>query len=326
VPDVFLTGGSGFIGGALLRRLVADGRSVRALSRSRDADRWITSLGGEPITGDVEDIGALRAAMEGCRVVYHAAGVNRLCMRDPAPMLRANVDGSVNVIRAAADIGIERVVYTSSAAAIGEEAGTVGTEASPHRGSYLTSYERSKHLAEEAVFTEARQLGVDVVSVNPSSVQGPGRATGTARILIGYLRGKLWFAVEGRLSIVYIDDCVDGHLLAEQLGTPGERYLLNGATLPVSDALEVIAPYARIDRKVRFLPAGVVRVAGAVAGGAFRLLRRPEPPFCTEMARALLHGHAYDGSRAERELGLTYTTIEEALQRTVEWFRRTGLA
>ncbi|HSR16108.1 MAG TPA: NAD-dependent epimerase/dehydratase family protein, partial [Gemmatimonadales bacterium] len=118
MPDVFLTGGSGFIGGALLSRLTATGRSVRALSRSRDADRRIVSLGGEPVTGDLEDTDSLRRAMEGCRTVYHVAGVNRLCLRDPAPMLRANVDGSVNVIRAAADSSIGRVVYTSSAAAI----------------------------------------------------------------------------------------------------------------------------------------------------------------------------------------------------------------
>ncbi len=326
MPDVFLTGGSGFIGGALLERLVAEGRSVAALSRSRDSDRRIDSLGGAPVPGDVEDYQALRQAMEGAATVFHVAGVNRLCLRDPESMVRANVEGSMNVIRAAAETGAARVVYTSSAAAIGEEEGTVGIEASAHRGRYLTSYERSKHLAEEAVFAEACRLGVDVVAVNPSSVQGPGRATGTARILIGYLRGRLRFAVETRLSIVYIDDCVEGHLLAEVRGEPGERYLLSGATLSVSEALAVVAPYARVERRVRFAPGWVVGVAGAVVGGVSRLMRRPEPVFCSEMARALLHGHTYDGSRAERELGLTYTPIDEALRRTVEWFRRTGLA
>jgi dihydroflavonol-4-reductase len=326
VPDVFLTGGSGFIGGALLQRLVAEGRTVAALSRSRDSDRRIASLGGHPVTGDVEDYETLRQAMSGTGVVYHVAGVNRLCLRDPEPMLRANVAGSVNVVRAAADGGVERVVYTSSAAAIGEEEGTAGTESSPHRGRYLTSYERSKHLAEKAVFAEAERLGVDVVAVNPSSVQGPGRATGTAEILIAYLRGRLRWAVDTRLSITYIDDCVEGHLLAENRGEAGERYLLNGATLSVAEALAVVAPYARVGRRIRFVPGWVVAAAGAVVGGMSRVLRRSDPIFCSEMARALLHGHTYDGSRAERELGLTYTPVEEALRRTVEWFRRTGLA
>ena len=116
------------------------------------------------------------AAWTGCYVVYHASGVNAFCLRDPSEMMRVNVEGSLNVVRAAAAAGIDRVVYTSSAAAIGEAAGTVGSESSPHRGTYHTWYERSKHEAEVAVLAEADRFGVELVSVNPSSVQGPGPA------------------------------------------------------------------------------------------------------------------------------------------------------
>jgi dihydroflavonol-4-reductase len=240
-------------------------------------------------------------------------------------MMRVNVVGSVNVVRAAAASGVERVVYTSSAAAIGEAAGTVGTEEVPHRGSYLTHYERSKHEAEAAVLAEADRLSVDVVSVNPSSVQGPGRSGGTARILIGYLSGRLRFSVDTTLSLVFVDDCVEGHLLAEQRGVPGERYLLNGAVLSVREAVGLLGEISGVRYRVRYLPRWTASTAGTVAGGVYRLLGRDKAPFCGEMARALVHGHTYDGSRATRELGLQYTPVRTALERTISWLRAEGL-
>jgi len=324
-PDTFLTGATGFIGGALLRRLIADGRRVTALVRTTEDADALSSLGAHPVRGDVRDLDALRGGMEGCKVVYHASGVNALCLRDPSEMMRVNIDGSVNVVRAAADVGVARVVYTSSAAAIGEEAGTVGSETSQHRGSYNTWYERSKHEAEVAVIAEAERLGVDVVSVNPSSVQGPGRSGGTARILIGYLNGKLRFAVDTTLSIVYIEDCVEGHLLAEAEGVAGERYLLNGSVLTVEEAIGLLGEISGVHHRVRYLPAWAVRTAGALVGGTARLLRRDTAPFCSEMARALTHGHTYDGSRATRELGLDYTSTRKTLQQTVAWLQDEGL-
>jgi dihydroflavonol-4-reductase len=321
-PDVFLTGPTGFIGGALLRRLLSDRRPVRALVRSdRDATA-VASLGAIPVLGDVRDPGSLLAGMEGCRVVYHASGVNAFCLRDPSEMMRVNVDGSVNVIEAAAATGVTRVVYTSSAAAVGEAA---GTEDSPHRGTHHTWYERSKHEAEVAVLERAGRLGVPVVSVNPSSVQGPGRRGGTARILIGYLNGRLRFAVDTTLSVVYIDDCVEGHMLAETRGMPGERYLLNGSVATVGEAVALLGEISGVRHRVRYLPGWVALGGGSVVGGIARLLRRDAAPFCSEMARALVHGHTYDGSRANRELGLQYTDLRTALERTVTWLRAEGL-
>ncbi|MFH2072248.1 MAG: NAD-dependent epimerase/dehydratase family protein [Actinomycetota bacterium] len=325
-PDTFLTGATGFIGGTLLRRLVADGRRVAALVRTPEAADAVRVLGAVPVRGDLREPDSLLDGMEGCPVVFHAAGVNAFCLRDPLEMMRVNIEGSVNVVRAAAGAGAARVVYTSSAAAIGEAAGTVGSEGSQHRGSYHTWYERSKHEAEVAVVAEAARLGVEVVSVNPSSVQGPGRRSGTARILIGYLGGKLRFAVDTTLSIVFIDDCVEGHLRAETGGVPGERYLLNGSVLTVREAIELLGEISGIRHRVRYLPGWTVRAAGAVVGGAARLLRRDPAPFCGEMARALVHGHTYDGSRATRELGLRYTDLRTALEETVAWLRTEGLA
>jgi dihydroflavonol-4-reductase len=239
-------------------------------------------------------------------------------------MVRTNVDGSANVVRAAAAAGVGRVVHTSSAAAIGEEAGTVGREDSPHRGRYLSRYERSKHLAERSVLALGEELGVDVVCVNPSSVQGPGRTTGSARLLIALVSGRLPVLVDTWVSVVDLDDCARGHVLAEAAGVPGQRYVLNGASVSVREAVELLRRLWGRPTRVRWLPAGVARAGGAAAQATARLLRR-DLPLCRESVRTLLHGHRYDGSRAERELGLGYTPIEDTLERILTWYADRGL-
>jgi dihydroflavonol-4-reductase len=262
--------------------------------------------------------------MQGCEVVYHLAGRNALCLRDPSALFAVNVEGSRNVVRSAADAGVRRVVYTSSAAAIGEARGTVGSESSPHRGSFLSSYERSKYEAEQAVLGAARETPVEVVCVNPASVQGPGRATGSTKLLLDYLNGRLKVIVDATISLVDIADCTEGHLRAEARGRPGERYLLSGATVTVREGIELLERLTGVHERVRPLPPAVA-TAGAVAAEIAALLRRKTPRLCRDLVRTALHGHAYDGSKATRELGLTYTPLAETIRRTVDWFRQEGL-
>jgi dihydroflavonol-4-reductase len=262
--------------------------------------------------------------MAGCELLFHVAGINTLCPTDPAALIHVNVRGVEVAVRAAARAGLRRVVLTSSAATLGEAEGTVGSEASPHRGSYLSLYERSKHEGEIAGFAAARRDGIELVSINPSSVQGPGRAKGTGRILIAYLNGKLRAFLDTTISLVDIDDCADGHLLGAERGVPGERYVLNGTTMPARDALEIVSELSGVRRDVRLLPPRVATAAGAVIEAAYRV-RGKKPPLCREMVRTLLHGHHYDGSRAERELGLRYTPARETFRRTIEWAAREGL-
>jgi dihydroflavonol-4-reductase len=321
---VLVTGGSGLVGGSLVRRLVASGRRVRGLARSDAAADALRAAGAEPVRGDVLDPGALAEAARGCATLFHAAGVNAMCLRDPRPMLRTNVEGTANAIRAAAAAGVGRVVFTSSAAALGEAAGTVGSEGSPHRGTYLSSYERSKHLAEGTALRLGAELGVEVVSVNPSSVQGPGRTQGSARLLLDLVNGRLPVLVETAISLVDIDDCAEGHVLAERLGSPGERYVLNGATLSTPEAVELLRRLWGRPERVWWIPPALARAGGAGAQVVGRVLRR-DLPACREAVRTILHGHRYDGSRAERELGLRYTPIVETLERTLVWYAERGL-
>jgi dihydroflavonol-4-reductase len=321
---VFVTGGSGFVGGALLARLLERGDEVVALARSDEAERALTACGARTVRGDVLDEDAMAAGMDGCALLFHVAGINTMCPSDPAALFHVNVRGAEAAVRAAASAGVPRVVLTSSAASLGEAGGTVGREDSPHRGSFLSVYERSKHEGEAAAFAAARRAGVDLVSINPSSVQGPGRAGGTGKILIAYLNGRLRAFVDTTISIVDIADCVEGHILGAERGRPGERYVLNGATLTSREALEIVSELSGVRHDVRILPPPVARVAGTLVETAFRI-RGKTPPVCREMVRTLLHGHRYDGSRAARELGLEYTPVAETFRRTIDWAATQGL-
>jgi dihydroflavonol-4-reductase len=319
----FVTGGSGFVGGAVIRALVAAREPVRALARSRAASEVVSGLGAEPIEGDLTDRSALAVTMRGCDVMFHVAGVNRMCPRDPAELYRTNVDGAVTAVHAAADAGVGRVVITSSSAAIGERRGAVGREDSPHRGAFLSHYERSKFLGERAARVAGEEHGIDVVTVNPSSVQGPGRTTGSARILLAAARARTAVLLDTWFSIVDVDDCATGHLLAARAGVPGQRYLLSGGTVTMRSAIGLLRGVTGHPRRVVWIPRAVVR-AGApltrvVAG------RREDAAVCPAMLRTLLHGHRYDGSRATHELGLAYRPLEETLDRIVGWYRTHGM-
>jgi dihydroflavonol-4-reductase len=314
---VLVTGSTGVVGGAVLRHLLSSGLPVRALVRPGSD----LPAGVEVAVGDLLDYPSLLAAAGGCEMVFHLAGANRMCDPHPESIYQVNVEGTRNVVRACRAAGVRRLIYTSSAATIGEPSGSVGNEETVHRGRFLSHYERSKYQAERVVTIEAADL--DYVILNPSSVQGPGRATGTGRLILDAVDGRLPFLVDVPVSIVDIDDCARGHLLAATRGEGGRRYLLNSFSLSMREAIAILEGVVGRPLRIRFLP-GPLLMAAAIGTYPVRLLRRPFP-LCLEMARTLLHGHVYDGGRATRELGLTYTSAAATLESLIGWAAAQGL-
>jgi dihydroflavonol-4-reductase len=321
---VFITGATGVVGTDLLTRLVERGDEVVALARSDAAEAALAARGVQVQRGDIADEQSMTAGMQGCDLAFHVGGINKFCVADPAPMLHANVDGAVAAVNAAKRAEVPRLVMTSSAATLGEAHGVVADEWATHRGFYMSNYERSKTLGERAAMRTAREIGQDVVYVNPSSVQGPGRAGGTGKFFLAFVDGRLKVFVDTYVSLVDIQDCSAGHLLAAQHGVAGERYLLSGIGMTITQALTLAADVAGVERKPRLAPRPLAMIGGTAVEYAFRA-RGKHPPVCREMVRTLLHGHRYDGSRAERELGLVYTPARETLQRTIDWARAEGL-
>jgi len=324
MPDTAITGASGLVGGDLLTALVGRGGTVRAIVRSDQAAQRVASLGGTPVVADLFDRDAMRDALWGADVLYHVAGVNDTCTRNPSAMDAVNIEGTRSVIAAAAAGGVRRIVYTSSAAAIGENQGIVANEEIVNNGDYLSPYARSKYLSECAAFEEALAAGIDLVAVNPSSVQGPGRSGGSAKILLYALGSRRPFLMDTNLSIVDIADCTQGHIAAAERGRAGERYLLSGATLSVREAVELASSIGGVSVNPRWLSEGMVRSLGRPLSRLVNVLK-PDAGLCPALVDTLLHGHRFDGSRAERELGIDYTPVSDTFTRTIAWFRAEGL-
>jgi dihydroflavonol-4-reductase len=302
--------------------LVAEGNEVQALCRSTESENSLKRVGATPVRGDLLDPESLQRLIAGCETVFNTAGINEMCVRDPDQMERVNIEGVSTIVDACRKAGVRRLVHTSSAVTIGEPEGTVATEASTHRGYFLSQYERTKFAGEQRLFAEADTL--DVVSVNPSSVQGPGRATGTGRLILDVVNGRLRYLVDSVISLVDIDDCARGHLLAAEKGRPGERYILSGATLGVREAVSLAAAASGREINPRLLPGSLVSAAASVVEPVARVFGK-DLPFCREMVRVMRFGHAYDGSRAVSELGVEYRPVTETISRLISWFGSEGL-
>lgn len=320
----FITGATGVVGSDLLGALLAESDEVVALVRTNAAVRKVRTLGATGVVGDVTKPYDLADAMWGCETVFHVAGVNEGCPRNVGQMDAVNIDGTVNVVEAAAKAGVGRVVLTSSVAAIGETSGVIGTEQTVHSGSYVSAYARSKHLGEQAAVRAAMEHGVDLVTVNPASVQGPGRATGSAELLLRALTSKRPLLVDVTVSVVDMEDCTRGHILAATNGRAGERYILSGATISVAEAVEILNELSDTQIRPRWLSEGVVRSLGMPLSSIASSVGRSRS-ICPDLVRSLLHGHRYDNTKSKTDLELEYTPIEDTFARTVAWFRSEGM-
>lgn len=317
-----LTGATGFIGGAILDRLLREGERVLTLVRRPEAARQMQARGAHPVLGDLLSPATYAEALRECECVIHAAGLNAFCLDDPQPLYAVNVGGTRALLQAAGEAGVKRVVYTSSAATIGEARGDVAVEETAHRGTFLSHYERAKYEAEQVAFACARQ-GLPIVILNPSSVQGPGRLHGSARIFLDYLNGRLPFICGEWFSFLYIEDCVDAHLNARELGRVGERYLVSGASVTTRELLETLEEVTGLHRRVWRIGPPLAFTLSAVMEWTDRLRGR-RSRFCRELIRTILHGGRYDSSKAERELKLSFTPLREMVVRTVAWYAQAG--
>jgi dihydroflavonol-4-reductase len=323
-----VTGATGFVGAAVARRLQAEGFDLRVLARPGGDRRNLAGLEAEIAEGDLYDRASLARAASGCGALFHVAADYRLWTPDPAAMMRVNVEGSRDVIRAAMEAGAERIVYTSSVAVL--KAGTDGTPADESTPTALADmigdYKRSKFLAEEAVRTLIAEEGAPVVIVNPSTPVGPGdvRPTPTGRMIVEAASGRMPAFVDTGLNIVHVDDVAEGHLLAYRKGRIGERYILGGENLALGDILARIARLCGRKPPTVRIPHDLV-LPIAWAAEAWTRLRGRGEPFATvdgiRMARKKMY---FASTRAESALGYRARPADAALADAVAWFRENG--
>jgi nucleoside-diphosphate-sugar epimerase len=303
--------------------LLARGERVRVLDLRADAAENLGRAGAELMSGDVLDREAVKAALDGCDRLLHVAALFEMWHPDKRAYYETNVDGTANVLETALEMGLLRVVYTSSAVAIGEGRDQTGDEDTVHRGYFLSDYERSKYLAEQ-VALEICERGLRLVAVNPTSVYGPGQTGRMTGALIRFLNGRLPVVTDSRLNFVYIDDVVDGHLVALQRGRVGERYILGGENMSLVGFLSLAAEIAGVQCKPRQVPSWLLTMTAEVLGASSAITGR-RPWVSPDEARTALHSFVFDNRKAREELGLEFTPLEQGLERTVSWLRNEGL-
>jgi len=315
--NIFITGSTGVVGKPLLRKIVDKGHNVFALSRSNNSDHLFSDLGVKKIDGDLFTE-SLYGDLSDYNIdaIFHIAGVNKMCSNNPEGMFKANIEGTKQMLQLGNMLKIKKFIYTSSAVTLGEELGTLGNELSNHRGYFLSKYEESKYLAEKEAFDYDKDF--EFVSVNPSSVQGPGRVSGTAKLLISTLNKTYPPLIKNNISIVDIDDCTDGHYQALLNGEDNHRYVLNSFQTTSEELLAKLKSISEWSGTPMYIPKLGLKII-APLGDLYKLVSNSTPLICSESARVLTHGHIYDGSIAGEKLDISYIDLEMFMKKTINW-------
>lgn len=325
---ILVTGASGFVGSAVLRRLVNEGYAVRALVRPTSDRRNLDGLAVEVAVGDVTDPASLVPAVKGCTGLFHVAADYRLWVRDPAPMFKANVDGTRNILVAAAEAGVGRMVYTSSVATLGlRPGGAAADEDTPVAfEDMIGPYKQSKFMAEAEVRRLVAAQGLPVVIVNPSTPVGPRdvKPTPTGRMIVEAATGRMPAYVDTGLNLVHVDDVAAGHLLAFDKGTVGERYVLGGENMTLKDILEDIADITGRKAPRLRIPHDLILPVAYAAEAWTRLTGGGEPFVTVDGLRMARKKMFFSWDKAGHALGYRPRPAREALVDAVQWFRRNG--
>ncbi len=327
---VLVTGASGFIGAAVTRQLVAREQEVVALVEPGADTRNLDDFDVKQVVGDLRSAESVQKAVSGCRAVFHVAALYRFWARDPDAFYDINVGGTRNVLGAAAEAGVERMVYTSTVGTLGLEhvsgGGSADERSFPDVRHLYGSYKRSKYVAEHEVLRAIAE-GLPASLVLPTFPLGPGdRApTPTGKLVLDFLNGRIPGYVNTVLNVAHVDDVAAGHVLALERGRTGRSYILGGENLTLQGLLNELASITGLPEprfKVpRSLSLAVAAASEAVEG---RLLRR-HPSIPLEAARMSTSQMAFDVSRARRELGYDPRPASNALVESARWFVDTGL-
>lgn len=326
---VFITGATGFIGGHVARRYAAEGAALRLLTRQASRLDSLNGIDAEMVKGDLRDPERLRSALTGCNALVHVAADYRLWVPDPKEMYAANVDGTRELLRLAREVGIQRVVYTSSVATMGFKTdGTIVNEDTPVAlANMIGHYKRSKFLAElEAI--QAAKSGQHVMILNPTTPIGGGDAkpTPTGRIIVDFLNRKFPAYVDTGLNLVDVDEVARMHVVALDRGAPGERYILGGENLTLKQILDRMSAITGLPSPTMKVPHAVAMAFAFFDETVTGKLRGKEPRATVEAVRMGKKMMFASSAKAERDLGFKILPVYPALRAAIDWFIAHGYA
>ena len=320
-----VTGASGFVGSAVARALAARGVKVRALVRAKSPRRNLEGLECEIAEGDMRDPAAAERAIAGARWLFHVAADYRLWARDPQEIIRNNLAGTGAMMQAALAAGVERVVYTSSVATLSLDTTPADETAPLTEAGAIGAYKRSKVAAERLVERMVADQGLPAVIVNPSTPIGPRdvRPTPTGRIIVEAASGRMPAFVDTGLNLVHVDDVAQGHLLALDKGRIGERYILGGEDVALSEMLRDVALITGRRPPTLKLPIAPLYPL-ALASEAIAYLTGKEPFLTRDGLKMSRHWMFFSSEKARQELGYSWRPYVQGLKDALAWFRREG--
>ncbi|MGQ9619907.1 MAG: SDR family oxidoreductase [Bacteroidales bacterium] len=320
---LLVTGSTGFIGSELVRELSARGYNVVCLYRDPGKIRSLQYKGVEFARGDILDRNSLLRACNGCEGVFHLAAFAGIWARNKEIIRQLNVEGTINILEAALETGVKNIVITSTAGVIGPSAGKPVDEETERLTGFFTTYEVTKAEAEKVALGYIPK-GLNIRIVNPTRLYGPGSlnaGNSVTKIIRMYLNRKWKYIVGDGNSTgnyAYIDDVVDGHILAMEKGKQGERYLLGGENISYNDFFRLLGEISGIRSKLYHIP---VPAALFVAKLSVLLAQiSGKGPFITpDLVRRYNHDWEISSAKAEKMLGYKITPLREGMWKTVEW-------
>ena len=322
---IFVTGATGFIGKQLVLRLAGEGHKVHALYRTPEKKREIDLTAIKLFQGDIMDQASLEKAMEGCDVVFHLAAFAKLWAKDKETWFKINVRGTENVLNAAKKAHIKRFVLTSTAGKYGPSVNGIVMETTRRTLPYFNAYEATKDESEHEA--KAYTDFFDVVIVNPTRVYGPGllsESNGVTRMVDMYVNGGYKVIPGDGKSIgnyVYIDDVVEGHLLAWKKGKNGENYLLGGENVSFNQFFKILSDVSGIRKKMVHIPAGVLSVVASLFELWTHISGRP-PLITKQWLKRFMYNWNVSSDKALHELGYNPRSLNDGLRNTITWLKK----
>ena len=323
-----ITGATGFLGSAVLRRLISAGHDVRVMLRTNSDRRNLEGLEVEEVFGDLSQPDSFEAALKGCDALFHVAADYRLWIPDPDTMYSINVNGTRELMQAALRAGVSRIVYTSSVATLGLNAdGRPADEKTPVTlNDMIGHYKRSKFLAEAEIRKLYEEQNLPVVTVNPSTPVGPRdiKPTPTGQMVVDAAAGRMPAYVDTGLNIAHVDDVAEGHLLAFENGATGRRYVLGGQNLSLREIFDRISEITgRKPPKIR-LPHNLILPVAFVMESWARLSGTGQPRVTVDGVRLAKKKMYFSSERAREELEYSPRPVDKAFRDAIDWFDRNG--
>ena len=322
----FVTGGTGFIGGHLVRQLLTRGYEVVALARSAESAAALQALGAHIVTGDITNKASMREGMTGSDVVFHVAGWYHIGAREWMEAETINVSGTRNVLNLAHELGVPKIVYTSTVAVFGDTGGELADETYEGSGPFLSEYTRTKWLAHYKVALPLIQRGAPIIIVMPGGVYGPGDSSIIAETMLRFHRGQMPVVpgADTLFTYAHVEDVADGHILAAEKGKVGESYILAGPAIPLGEMVDYWADLIG-RRRPMHIPSNYVRPLAPVVGSLNHALGLSEF-YSEETIRNLGSAQLGRADKARAQLGWKTRPLDVGMRETLAWVTKVNEA